>query len=394
MTAPVLPRYGSGSLADVLPSVLAGLGVPGHTARIDLGPVPPKVGVLVIDGLGWRQLRAHRAHAPVLNELADTSPEPITAGFPATTVTSLTSLGTGRPAGEHGLVGYAFAAGPDHPGTSICPLHWSAPAPGGGFATGPDLREVLVPELFQPHATAFEQAAAAGVDVRVGVPGQYRGSGLTRAGLRGGRTEGVFALGGVAATALAALGRPGRVLCYAYHGDLDGLGHRDGPGSPSWCHQLRHADLLAEQLVDGLPAGSMLLITADHGALRVDEADRIDAEADPALTAGVRLLSGEPRVRHVYTEDGATPDVLAAWSGTLGERAWVLGREEAIAAGWFGPSVHESVRLRIGDVVAAMTGSTVVVLPLRERAESSLRGHHGSLTADEQLIPLIRIRHD
>ena len=34
---------------------------------------------------------------------------PLTAGFPATTATSLGSLGTGRPPGQHGMLGYQVA---------------------------------------------------------------------------------------------------------------------------------------------------------------------------------------------------------------------------------------------------------------------------------------------
>ncbi len=49
------------------------------------------------------------------------------------------------------------------------------------------------------------------------------------------------------------------------------------------------------------------------------------------------MLAGEPRARYVHAAPGAAADVLATWRETLGDRAWVVGRDEAVAAGVFGP---------------------------------------------------------
>ena len=81
--------------------------------------------------------------------------------------------------------------------------------------------------------------------------------------------------------------------------------------------------------------------------------------------------------------------MLAVWRDTLAERAWVVSRDEAIAAGWFGDRVSDEVRPRIGDVVAAARGSAVLVRRKVEPLESSLIGHHGSLTPAEQRVPLL-----
>ncbi len=84
--------------------------------------------------------------------------------------------------------------------------------------------------------------------------------------------------------------------------------------------------------------------------------------------------------------------MLAAWRELLGDRMWVMAREEAIAGGWFGPHVPDTVQERIGDVVAAAHDRIGVtereVYPL----EARLLGHHGSLTAQEVLVPLLLVR--
>jgi hypothetical protein len=81
--------------------------------------------------------------------------------------------------------------------------------------------------------------------------------------------------------------------------------------------------------------------------------------------------------------------VLAAWRETLEERAWVVLREEAIAAGWFGARVGDEVLARIGDIVAAARGNAALIRRKIEPLESSLIGHHGSMTSAEQRVPLL-----
>jgi hypothetical protein len=70
---------------------------------------------------------------------------------------------------------------------------------------------------------------------------------------------------------------------------------------------------------------------------------------------------------------------------------WVVSREEAIEAGWFGPHVPDRVRPRIGEVVAAHDAIGVF-----DRAtypgEAAMLGHHGSMTPAEQLVPLLLLR--
>ena len=175
-----------------------------------------------------------------------------------------------------------------------------------------------------------------------------------------------------------------------YHGDLDGTGHGLGVASDSWYYQLAHVDKLAEQIAGAMPSDSALYVTADHGMVDVPAEDRIDVDDTPDLRAGVLLLGGEPRARHVYAQPGAEADVLAAWREVLGGRAWVLSREEAIKENWFGP-VDPAMIARIGDVVAAPTGNWGIVATETEPRESALIGMHGSLVSADQLIPLLSL---
>jgi hypothetical protein len=376
--SPLVPRYGAGSLSDVVPSIMAGLGVPGMTATLALPPAR-KVCLLLVDGLGWPLLQQFAADAPFLSSLAG---HEITAGFPATTATSLTTIGTGVPSGQHGIVGYTFAASDDE---LINALNWGLHAGGKNV----DFRERYVPEEFQPVTTAFQRATDAGVHVRLATHRSFEGSGLTRAAFEGAVFEGVLALGDLASKAIASMSAADRVFCYAYHSELDLLGHVFGPGADAWRFQLRQVDQLAATIAEGLPSDGMLVVTADHGMVHIGEDDRVDYDTLPSLKRGVRMLGGEARARHVYVDRGALPDVFTTWRLVLGDRAWVLTRDEAIDAGWFGPQVADSVRGRIGDLVVAARGNAAITRSKVEPRMSALTGQHGSLTPEDQLIPLL-----
>lgn len=367
--APILPHYGESSLADLASSLLAALGVEGEANPLRLPPAP-RICLLVVDGLGWEQLRDQPASAPFLSELA-VSGGPLTAGFPATTVTSLGSLGTGRPPGQHGMLGYQVAI--PGKGALLNGLRWDSS---------------VDPRAWQPGSTVYERAAKAGVSTYRVAASRLEKTGLSVAIMRGTAYRPADSLGELPARAAEALREPEPVLVTAYHAHLDGTGHRVGCGSDAWRYQLGHVDKLAEQIAGALPSGTALYVTADHGMVDVAAGDRIDVDAIPALREGVALLGGEPRARHVYAQPGAAGDVLAAWREVIGDRAWILTRDEAIAAGWFG-AVHPDLAPRIGDVVAAPAGSCAIVATKAEALESSLVGMHGSLTTAEQLVPLL-----
>lgn len=379
---PLVPSYGQHSLAEVMPAVLDSLGAADASQGAERGlRVPPAraVVVLLIDGLGAQLLREYSTDAPFLASRMDLGP--LTAGFPSSTSISLTTLGTGLPPGQHGILGISMRADET---TMLDTLQWTE----HGAVGHVDLRETVVPERVQPAETAWQRAERAGIATTTVAPRLFDGSGLTRVALRGGTYRGTFAMGDVVAAVDEAITGPGRALCYAYHSELDMLGHIYAPGSQPWRMQLQLADRLAMMIADALPSDALMLVTGDHGMVTVDH--RIDADTEPELRDGAELIGGDPRSRHVYCRAGATDDVLATWRERLGEHAWILAGEEAVDAGWFGP-VAPQMRPRIGDVVVAMRGTAALIRSRAEPMLSRLTGQHGSLTEAEQLVPLLLV---
>ncbi len=366
----VEPAYGSRSLADVIPAVAAALGRPLGDPPTDLAlPDAPSYVVFLVDGLGAQLLTRHAHAAPFLSSLWDER-RTLTAGVPSTTATSLTSLGTGLPPGAHGLVGFTSRV----PGTDrlLNALQWD---------------KTIDPVEWQPHDTTFTRLARLGVTVTTVNKREFHASGLTIASQRGADYVGADRVGErIAATVEASRARPS--LTYVYDGDLDWTGHRFGVSSSQWLQQLAMVDAEAEQLREALPAAVRLLVVADHGMIDATPEGRIDIDDHHELGDGLVLVGGEARFRHLYASRGALDDVVATWRATLGDRAVVLTRDEAIGRGWFG-EVDPRVRPRLGDVVVACTGDTALLSISAFPYEARLVGLHGSLTPAEMLVPVV-----
>jgi hypothetical protein len=185
----------------------------------------------------------------------------------------------------------------------------------------------------------------------------------------------------------------GPSLMYFYVNELDKAGHRYGCQSEQWEHQLEELDSTVKRLNASLPAGTTVLLTADHGMLDVPEQQRIDYAADASLIDGVRHTAGEPRMVHLYLEAGAgaaaRQRLLESWRARFGDRIWAFTREDAIAAGLFGP-VRPAVAPRIGDVMIAARDALAFYDTRRVRpAAMEVVGQHGSLTKAEREVPLL-----
>ncbi|WP_028708350.1 alkaline phosphatase family protein [Propionicicella superfundia] len=367
--APVLPAYGSGTLSDLLPSVRHHLiGRSGDRLGV---PAAQRYVVLLVDGLGDVLLSANETSAPFL---AAHRTRRLTSGVPSTTVTSVTSLGTGLVPGQHGMVGYSFR----EPGGRILnALMWDVD---------------VNPFDLQPQATELERLASAGVTVANVSPSRFDRSGLTNVALRGGSFLGVpdesdedlrIALAVQAATAGA------RTLVYCYERHLDHTGHGLGCASAEWREQLLRIDGFAERLRDALPDDVVLLVTGDHGMVDVPRGRFLTVEDEPDLMRDVALFGGEGRLRQLYVRDGAAAAVRDRWAERLGVEAWVRTRDEARQEGWFG-EVGERNAPRIGDVLVAMAGDGAVMTRTLSH-EYGLVGMHGSLTEAEMTVPLIAV---
>lgn len=362
MNQPVLPDYSGPNVRGIVPALLA----PTRRALPAWIPAPVRearaVVLLVLDGLGWNQLESHRHLMPALSSLQG---GPATTVAPSTTATALTSITTGLTPGEHGVVGYRI----DLSGDVVNTLRWAT--------TRGDVRRTHPPRQVQPFP------AFLGESVPVVTRAELTGSAFTEAHLVGARHQGWRAASSLPVEVGRALA-DGAPFVYAYYDGVDKIAHERGFG-PFYEAELRMADRLVAEVLDVLPPETALVVTADHGQVHVGDSI---VTPDAAMMRLVHHQSGEGRFRWLHARPGAAPELLDAARSAHGSVAWVKSRDEVIAEGWFGPTVSAPIAQRLGDV-ALVAHQLVSFHDPDDSGPFELVCRHGSLTADEMLVPVL-----
>jgi len=199
------PDYQGACVSNIVPALL-------EHRMLGEGWIPDRVldaeqvVLLVIDGLGWNQLVERKALAPTL---ASSPGQPITTVAPTTTSAALTSITTGAPPGEHGLVGYRVRTG----GETLNALRWST--------ENGDARDRIIPSELQVLPSFGTRNPV------VVTKSEFRRSGFTMAHLAGGRFRGYGTIATMVHEIRTAVS-DGERFVYAYYDGLDRVGHERG----------------------------------------------------------------------------------------------------------------------------------------------------------------------
>jgi hypothetical protein len=362
------------SLADVMPSCLSSIRAESNS--LALAPVDKSV-VLLVDGLGAFPLAARAGHARTLAPRLSKATK-MAVGFPTTTAASLASLTTGRTPGIHGLVGYtALDTGNDRVVNQL---------------SGWDDR---MDSSWQRSRTVFEQATDLGVPSYIVGEERFRHSGFTAAVLRGATYRSGASIGERFAETRRILDGEDSAIVYLYVAELDQAGHAFGWESMEWTRQLETIDEAVHAFAATLGRREGLLVTADHGMIDVPHRAQVLFDENAGLVDGIRFVAGEPRCLQLHFEpdagEGVRSKLLENWRSVEGDRAWVLTRDEAIVAGWFGPVVDAEVAPRIGDLIVAAR-KRIAYYDSRAASQKgrSMIGQHGSWSPEETTVPLLR----
>ncbi len=331
-----------------------------------------QVVLLVLDGLGWEQLRSRASLAPTLAG-AEGSERPITSVAPTTTATALTSITTGRRPCEHGILGYRIAMGDE----ILNVLRWTV---GSGRAR--DARRSVPAREYQP-CPPF-----AGFDGQVPVVSKHEfgGTGFTAVHLGNAPLHGYRVLSSLP-LAVGELVRAGEPFVYAYYDGIDKVAHGSGLG-----------ELYDAELRGGRPAGRRRRRRTAAGCGPVGHRrsrparHRIEPRA-----AGPRAHVGGP----VHVRRRALPLAARArrcrgrprtrWrSSATGPR---LGYSRATSSSTRGGSADPSadgLLPRLGDV-ALVPFTPIAFVDPADTGESRLQSRHGSLTGAEMFVPLLAL---
>jgi predicted AlkP superfamily pyrophosphatase or phosphodiesterase len=363
--APILPDYGGACLDRVVPAILrrrqeAPPWLPALVTSAD------QVVLVVLDGLGWEQLQERGHLAPTLSAMAG---GPITTVAPSTTATALTSLATGAPPAEHGVVGYRMVVGNDE---VLNVLRWSTPSGDARERIPPDTMQRLEPFL--------------GTKPPVVTRAEFAESGFSRAHLAGSDLYG-WRYPSTLVCQVVGLLTEGHPFVYAYYAGIDAVAHEFGFGF-AYDAELAAADRLVADLIDVLPAGVAVVVTSDHG--QVDVRDRVE-RLHPDVVAWTTMLSGEGRFRWLHARPGLVDRLADVARHHHGHHAWVRTRQEIEAEGWLGGPIPHEIARRLGDV-AVVAHEPIAFHDPADTGSMELVCRHGSLTSAEMLVPLVAAR--
>lgn len=393
----IAPAYGGGSLVNLPATVGAMLGAsrgwqaPALAQRHGLRARASRVLLLVIDGLGLRALERHPVLAERLQGRAVRRGgvfTALTSVVPSTTsVATTVLLGSGAAPARLGVLGFSQRL----PRLDLVAnmLFWTVQGGEGGLE-----RRGLEPETFLPTPSLFQSLDRQRVASAAFLPAAIARSPLSRMQFRGVAPRGSAGLAEALAGASTFLSQRRRAFAYVYLPDLDTVSHREGPEGAAWRRVLRGLlDTLEAWLAGPATAldDSWLLITADHGLIGTPPGQRrLVAEFDDLAPLQACRPGGEARHLLLYARNGAEAELLAAVRERLGEDWLVVEGGAALQAGLYGDPerLHPEAGRRLGDVVALARGHASL---WADDPATVLLGMHGSLEADEMLVPLVAL---
>lgn len=381
--ASIVPDYRGGSIANLMSTIASTFGAPPGACPVlpavhaDLLRAHRHVLLLLVDGLGYASLRAHRAGGCLAAHTRGT----LTSVFPSTTATAITTLLTGVPPAAHALTGWHVWL--EELGTI------GAVLPGHARGSDETLHRPGARPLFDQRPLADNLQA----DCHVVAPRRIVDSAYNLAHSGRAQRHAYATLPEFFAAVEHCL-RPGadRSYTYAYWPEFDSIGHEYGIGSRQAAESLRRFDHGFEKLLTVLRGRDLaVVVTGDHGLLDAPAEETVELEQHPRLAAMLmRPLCGERRVAYCYVQAERRSEFEHYVRTALASQTMLYPSVELIERGWFGPGpIHPRLAARIGDYALVMQGRATIKdwLPGEKRYRQI--GVHGGLSPDEMLVPLV-----
>jgi hypothetical protein len=359
--------------------------------------------LFVLDGFGYEHWLEHCDREPLLSALTDRGAvTPLTSIYPSETAAALTTVHTGRPPVEHGLLGWFQYL--DSAGRIVETLPFQTPEKEPLAEVSPSSN---ARELFDATGgTIYERAAERGIESHAIQPAAFVDSGYTKATTAGAERAGYHTVADLALSIRRALEKAtAPTYVYAYEPTIDSIAHAEGTKTERYRANLESIlGRLERELVDRLDPAvaerTLLVLTADHGIVDTVPEENVEMtgwDAWPALRetfrrddAGEpRLPTGSPRNVHLHVRPERLAEARGLVESNLGDDGAVFTREDALECGLFGPREPSTLfDRRCGDLICIHRNRGVWW------DEMGSVGMHGGLTREELLVPFAAARLD
>ena len=373
----VRPDYAGNGFVNLVASLVEACGgAPRHPTLVRL-PVEEirsaqNVVFLIVDGLGDNYLKANGASG----NLSRHHRGAISAVFPSTTASAITTSFTGATPLEHGLTGWftyfseAACVGAPLPFQRRGERTSLGVKPAQLFVEGP---------LFDGLTTrSIVVSWSKIIDSAYNLHHCGRAERLAYDDLAGFLEQAVRAV----------KSGPERKFIYAYWPEFDALSHQYGVGSDEVrTHFQALDDMFGDLLARLAGTDTLFVLTADHGFIDCPPEESI--ELPSALSAMLRFpLCGERRVAFCYVQDQKA--FISKAESFFGNRADVRPSGELLDEGWFGAGrAHPRFSERIVYVSIVMNGHGTVKDWVAGEPRHLHIGNHGGTSDDEMHIPLV-----
>jgi predicted AlkP superfamily pyrophosphatase or phosphodiesterase len=404
----IYPAYKGHSFADIPNTVLslfgadAGRPVLSDTILSNLRAKKFKnIVVLLIDGLGFEDWIGHAVRYPFFQRISERGDVfSLTAVFPSTTSASLTTFFSTQTPQEHGLPEWNIYLKELGDVINTLPFkRWN-----GRYAD--ELIDLgFAPSLLYEGTTLFEKLKAHGVSSTCFNHRSYAFSAYSSVTRRGASAVG-FLNGSDLMAQLCRKIQTGTEprFFWVYWDGFDNLEHAYAPGGQETQFELESISrIFLEQWLQRIDkkvaAETLLLVTADHGHIRVYPERMIMLSKYPDVAAALQLNqrgqailpTGNIRNLFLHIRPEKLHEIQASLAQRLAGKAEVWLTQDAIERGLFGiGTATERFRERTGNLLVLPYADQIVwwEYPGRKDDKMHFHGHHGGLSPTEMFIPL------
>jgi hypothetical protein len=182
---------------------------------------------------------------------------------------------------------------------------------------------------------------------------------------------------------------------YSYWPTLDSVSHFLGCESSEAKDHVREFDAKLEEFIETLTDSDVtLIITADHGFNDVLLKNIIYTRDHPTLLDCLTLpVCGDTRTGFCYVRPSKTSVFEQYIEDHLSGTCHLHKSMDLIQDGWFGlHEPHPSLTDRVGDYTLIFNQGHAIMNCFPGLEPPEMLGHHGGVSSDEMLVPLIVIQ--